>query len=372
MGYFNFYGGKIWKENRLTKNNLFCIEVENEINRDIYLEESDIITPGLYDIHCHLWGQKDAVTNHELLSVSFEHMLSTGVIGCSDAGSYGYNDWIQADRMWSLRPDSIKSWINIFPDGLIYHNRPFNFPSADQINKEKLIELYSTHKKRLLGFKLMQGQSEGSIEKEREWLKLAREVADMAGTNIMVHITNSLLDVRETLEYMKKGDIISHAYNNSGCKGKIIDDQGNIFDEVVDARKRGVLFELSQGRRHFSYKVYQQAHDIGFEPDFIATDINMTCYRKIPMVDLVYVISKVIAAGMDKEIALRAAIDNPSKYMKMEKDYKQNLLVLKMVNQPTIYQDTILKELDSKSICADWRYRASYCVYKNHCIFINK
>ena len=90
MSIWNFIGGQLWSEGGLRQNERFSIEVKDEPSREILLNPGDVITPGLYDIHCHLWGQKDTFGKGSLISLSPEHLLADGIAGCADAGSYGY------------------------------------------------------------------------------------------------------------------------------------------------------------------------------------------------------------------------------------------------------------------------------------------
>jgi len=368
MGIWKFYGGRIWQNSQLKNNDVFMIEVNQENNKTFELDDDDVITPGFYDIHCHIWGQKDAFGKGSLISLSPGHLLSTGIFGCADAGSYGYYDWLEANRLWRQSSLAIKSWINILPESLTTPEKPYTLPEA--IDQGRLLALCQEHRDSLLGIKFMHGLANGDQEKERAWLRIAHNIARQAKTAFMVHMTGSTLDIRETLEMLEAGDIISHAYNYGGPGGVMLDKNGEIIPEVLEAKKRGVLFDMAPAFRHFSFKVYNKAHIVGLDPDFIATDNNIRDYRKMPMKDIVHLLSQMIAAGMDYEAAFQAAIDTPRKYMGFGENYKENMVILKYVQTETIYQDTILRDPPPIYLKSDWTYKAKYGVYRNECIFM--
>ena len=366
MSVWEFIGGQIWKDGSLCENKQFTIEVERESDREIFLERDDVIIPGFFDGHCHLWGQKDTFGKGSFISLSAEHVMADGIVGCADAGSYGYTDWENADRIWRMSRLNIKSWINILPEGLTRARRT----SPEEIDTERLIELFNSHKDRLLGFKLMHGFAPDRPDWERGWLHIAREVADKAGAHLMVHLTGSVLPIGETIACLRKGDILSHIYNAAGPGGIIVGEDGRVLPEVFAARNKGVLFEMSSAFRHFSFDMYRRAHEVGLEPDIIATDNTLRDYGKLPLIDIAHLVSKMIAAGMAREEALRAAIDTPRQYMGFEENYTGNAVLLKYVHEKTLFQDTTLDEPAPIVLEGQGYYRPTHGILNNQCVFI--
>ena len=364
MSIWNFIGGQLWSEGGFRQNERFSIEVKDEPSREILLNPGDVITPGLYDIHCHLWGQKDTFGKGSLISLSPEHLLADGIAGCADAGSYGYTDWESADRLWRLSALNIKSWINVLPEGLTAAGRS----APENIDLDRLVNLFERHAGRVLGFKLMHGLASDRPDWERGWLDIAREAADRVGTKLMVHLTGSILPIGETIAHLRKGDILSHIYNAAGPGGIIVGEDGNILPEVFEARRRGILFEASSAFRHFSFVVYRRAHEAGLEPDIIATDNNLRDYRKLPLIGLAHLVSKLTAAGMDKTAALKAAIDTPRLCMDMKEDVAGNVVLLREIRENVVFQDTVLKNPAPVFLESDRYYRATFSILNNRCI----
>ena len=77
-------------------------------------------------------------------------------------------------------------------------------------------------------------------------MRRARAAADEAGLPIMIHIGGSDLPLKEFLALMKKGDVVTHSFN-SHPHGLLDFLSGMLTPEVVEARQRGVLFDVRHG-----------------------------------------------------------------------------------------------------------------------------
>lgn len=366
MSQWKFIGGKIWQNGHLINNAGFSISVTNETSKVIELDNEDILIPGYYDLHCHVWGQKNAYGVGSVISISPDHLLSTGIVACADAGSYGYNDWEEANRIWTYSPITIKSWLNVIPESLTTPGIPYT--TADQVNKERLISLFERNRASLIGYKFMHGLMPTS-DQEHEYLALAREVADATGGRIMIHLTGSKIPIQETIGYLKPGDILSHVFNYGKPFGVIIDENGEIIPEVIEAQKRGILLESSSAFRHFSFQSFEAARDAGINADIIATDNNLRDFRRQPLFDITHFMSKMVADGMNIEKALKAAIDTPCEIMGLNISYDKNVVLLRHITGDFDYQDTTLKDPAPIVIHRHFSYQIEYGIYNNWCVF---
>lgn len=366
MGQWTITGGKIWRKGHLEKNSHFTIDVENDNNRIIDLGSEDILIPGYYDIHCHIWGQRNAYGLGSIISISPDHLLSTGIVACADAGSYGYKDWEEANRSWNFSPITVKSWINLIPESLTTPGIPYT--QADQVDKEKLVDIYDHNKDHLIGFKFIHGLLK-KPEEERAYLEMAAELGERTGARLMVHMTGSSLPIQETIHYLKPGDIMSHIFNDGRPGGIILDEKGEVIPEVIQAQKDGILLESSSAFRHFSFRPFFAAQKIGLNADIIATDNNLRDYRKQPLFDITHFLTKMVAGGMDLEKALAAAIDKPCEIMGLSTAYDKNVVVLRHQKGSFTFQDTTLKDPEPIVITSDFNYQVEYGVYSNYCVF---
>ena len=84
------------------------------------------------------------------------------------------------------------------------------------------------------------------------------------------------------LAELKPGDVVTYVCSTP----KIIDEDGRIFSEVLEARRRGIWFDVANGRTdHLRWDTFDEIMSTGFWPDTISTDgffrvfviIQMSC-----------------------------------------------------------------------------------------------
>jgi dihydroorotase len=110
---------------------------------------------------------------------------------------------------------------------------------------------------------------------------------------------------------MDAGDIYTHAYH--AYKSTIIDpDTRTIHPDVLDARRRGVLFDVGHGQGAFSWTVTEICAKEQFWPDIIGTDLHTGSHRG-PAYDLPSVMSKFLFLGMPLDKVVKAATSTPAK-----------------------------------------------------------
>lgn len=108
---------------------------------------------------------------------------------------------------------------------------------------------------------------------------------------------------------LRKGDVFTHYLN--GHPHGILDANGKILPEVLDARTRGVFFDPAQGGGHFSFDVAEKSLAQDFLPDTISTDLtNTSAYG--PVYDLPTQVSKFMALGMGLDKAIELVTSKPA------------------------------------------------------------
>ncbi len=90
----------------------------------------------------------------------------------------------------------------------------------------------------------------------------------------------------------------------------IIDDAGHILPEVTAARKRGVRFDLGNGRTgHLRWDIAERVLKAGFLPDTMSTDWTPEA-RTVQVFDFPNVMSKFLMLGMSiDQVAACATIN---------------------------------------------------------------
>ena len=87
----------------------------------------------------------------------------------------------------------------------------------------------------------------------------------------MVHMGQSVSPLPDLLAVLKRGDIVTHIY--SPPPHGIFDASGRLLPAVLDARRRGIRFDVGNGlNRHLTWDVAERATRAGLWPDTISTD----------------------------------------------------------------------------------------------------
>ena len=78
---------------------------------------------------------------------------------------------------------------------------------------------------------------------------------------------------------------------------------------MLNARKRGVLFDIGHGGGSFSFKTTRAMLANGFYPDTISSDVHTLCIEG-PAFDLVTTMSKFLCMGMELHDVIAASTMN--------------------------------------------------------------
>jgi dihydroorotase len=144
-------------------------------------------------------------------------------------------------------------------------------------------------------------------------LKLAQSVAGPLGVPIMIHMGQSTTPLPELLAVLKRGDIVTHTY--SPPPNGILDGGGRLLPAVLDARKRGIWFDVGNGlNKHITWDVADRATRAGFWPDTISTDWVPTG-RADQIFNFGTVLSKFLLLGMPLARVIACATSNAVKAM---------------------------------------------------------
>jgi dihydroorotase len=126
-------------------------------------------------------------------------------------------------------------------------------------------------------------------------LEMALQVANEVGMPLMAHIDHPPPSYAEVVEMLRPGDVLTHAFRpfpNAPCNA-----QGTIKPVVLEARKRGVLFDIGHGMGSFSFKTARAMLANGFYPDTISSDVHALCIDG-PAFDQVTTMSKFLCLGV--------------------------------------------------------------------------
>ncbi|CAN5835077.1 amidohydrolase/deacetylase family metallohydrolase [soil metagenome] len=262
-----------------------------------------LIVPGLVDLHVHVyWGVTD-------LSIRpGPSDLARGATTVVDAGSAGANTF-PGFREYVIEPAEgrILAFLNISAMGQVDtslgENHDLRYVLAD-----RAAECARANTDLVVGVKV----------RLTEWLtgpnaiqalERAVEAGEAAGVPVMAHIGDSTATIEQVLTRLRPGDMVTHAFTDRA--NGIFDDRGRVHAATVEARVRGVLFDIGHGAGSFSFARAEAALADGFRPDTISSDLHRYNVDG-PVHDLVTTLSKFLHLGLPLPEVIAMATTAPA------------------------------------------------------------
>lgn len=247
------------------------------------------VCPGLIDLHGHWWEGSSWGIDPDIC-------LNHGVTTAVDAGTTGFISLPAFRRMQvSAATVRVLAFVNIsaigIPTTLVGELEDIRF--ARPLETSRVIEI---NRELCVGVKIREGTMTGVHGTEA--LNKALEAANSTRLPLMVHITKGA-DTRDILRRLRPGDIVTHCFQGRG-DGILSSDDHHLLPEVVDARKRGVQFDIGHGAGAFSWDVARRAFEYFFYPDTISTDLHRFSIARWAF-DMPSVMSKFLHLGMPLE-----------------------------------------------------------------------
>jgi len=139
-------------------------------------------------------------------------------------------------------------------------------------------------------------------------LRRAQEVASAFGLPVMIHMGQTISPIGKLMALLKSGDVVTHMF--APPPNSIIDDDGHILPEVMAARKRGVRFDVGNGRTgHLRWDIADRVLKAGFLPDTFSTDWTPEG-RTAQIINFENVMSKFLMLGMPMDRVIACATVN--------------------------------------------------------------
>ena len=272
-----------------------------------------LVCPGLVDLHLHCYFRG------HVLGVDADALApASGTTTFVDAGSCGALGFL-GFREYVIRPAAarILAFLNISAIGLqsvgIDRNEVGENDDERFLHGAAAIEMIEKNRDLIAGVKVRMYTGLRSLAP----LACAKEVADRVGLPLMVHIASGMPPFREMLPLLKPGDIVTHIYHGGG--DALLDERDRIRDEFIEARARGILFDVGLDRVHTDFEVARKAISQGFDPHFLGTDLT-TSNRHITG-DMPTTISKFVGLGLALEDALAKSTLAPAAVLRRAEDF---------------------------------------------------
>jgi dihydroorotase len=257
------------------------------------------VTPGLVDIHVHVYagtGQRNAYSgDNSVYPDGFT--FRTGVTTVADAGSSGWRNFPDfKEHVIDRAHTRVFAFLNIVGKGMGGGKIEQDLTdmdakaTADQATKNRGV---------VVGVKTAHYRGP-------EWTPVERAVEAGTIANIPVMVDFGTFRPERpyqdlVLKKLRPGDISTHMYLDSV---PMIDDNGKLMPYLLEARKRGVIFDVGHGAGSFLWRQAVPAIAQGFPPDSISTDLHISSMNA-GMKDMTNVMSKFLNMNipLDKVIA---------------------------------------------------------------------
>jgi dihydroorotase len=276
--------------------------------------EGKLVTPGLIDLHAHVfpYGSAIGIPADELIPFQ----ATTTMVSAGDAGANN----LAAFRRYVVAQTRTRlyAFVHIANAGLA----PFPVPELYNIEFAQVdaaAKAIAENADIVLGAKVR--MSENVIAQNKtEPLRRAIAACQIAGPGfkVMCHIggveTQGLM--AEILDLLRPGDILTHCYsgapNIAGAFTNIVQN-GALLPAALNAKRRGVIFDVGHGGGSFDYTIAEAAIAAGATPDTISSDIHVFSGNTPGMPYLTWVMSKFLNMGFTLEQVVTMATANPAK-----------------------------------------------------------
>src|ERR1700733_5510297 len=278
VGDIGFAGGKVAK---------IAPRLEPDAATDVRDVSGRIIVPGLIDLHTHVyWGGTS-------LGIDAEKFCRTsGVTTAIDTGSAGAGNFA-GFRKHVIEPSAVRilAYLHVSFAGIYAFSSRVMVGESEEIRLMApidAIEVANANRDIIVGIKVRVG-ARASGRSGTVPLDIALQVADELGMPVMAHIDDPPPSYDEVIARLRPGDVLTHAFRP--FPNAPITAQGKVKPAVLDARGRGVLFDIGHGKGSFAFNAAGARLANVFFTDTISSDVHKLCING-PAFDQVTTMSK--------------------------------------------------------------------------------
>ena len=266
-----------------------------------------LVVPGLIDLHTHVyWGGTSLGVD------ASEVARRSGTTTFVDAGSAGPGNFPGFRRhVIEASPLRIIPFLNVsFPGIFAFSAGVMVGECADLrlLDPRECVRVVKANRDLVAGVKVRVGRNAGGASGAAP-LDMALEVAEETGLPVMAHLDHPPPSRLEVLSRLRRGDILTHCFRP--FPNAPVEAGGRIREEVLEARRRGVIFDIGHGSGSFGFRTAEAMLAAGFLPDAISSDVH-TLSINGPAFDQLVTMSKFLCLGMELVDVIRASTAAPA------------------------------------------------------------
>jgi len=266
-----------------------------------------IVTPGLIDLHTHVFDGVAANGVHPDIAG-----VHAGVTTVVDAGSSGCATFSAFPRHILPKCETeVIPLLHICQTGLATNP---DIIAESSIDLESTLKVAREHQGLIKGIKARMVSPALEIF-GMEMPRLAKRAARESGVPLMVHIgdTTKRYDpnvIRELLPLLEPGDIVTHLFTAN--PGGVLDTNGKLVPEAKELAARGVWLDTAHGRMNFGFNVGRRVLDQGLTPHCISTDLTIPG-RANTVHSKVEIMARFLGMGFTLEQVIAMSTVNPAR-----------------------------------------------------------
>lgn len=272
------------------------------------------VTPGLVDIHTHLYYSTALQSNLHGDPSSYAGFRAvhpdgftfrTGVTTAVDVGSSGWRNFPEfKERVIGLSKTRVYAMLNIVGSGMAGREKVEQ--NLNDMSAEDTARVAKQYPADIVGVKTAHYAGP-------EWTPVDNTVKAASLANIVVMVDFGSFRPERPFEELvtrrlRPGDMYTHFFT---APAPLLDAQGKVRSFLYEARKRGVKFDVGHGAGSFSWRNAVPTVTQGFWPDSISTDLHQSSMNA-GMKDMLNVMSKILNLGVPLYEVIRMSTINPA------------------------------------------------------------
>ena len=268
------------------------------------------VTPGLIDIHGHVFAGTDPDGQLEngffsLPADGFTFRVGvTTIVDCGDSGAETFE--LFKKNVIDKSQTRVLAFLNISRKGMYGDENSLQQQNNSFFDPVLAADVAKHYPDLIVGFKVAHYH-------KSDWVAVDRtiEAGKLANLPIIVDFGGAVprLSLEELfLRKMRPGDIFTHTYGELiKTKETIVDlTTKKLYPHVLEARKRGIIFDVGHGGGSFTFSQAIPATQQGFFPETISTDLH-TGSMNSAMKDQLNVMSKFMSMDMTLANVVKAS-----------------------------------------------------------------
>ena len=256
------------------------------------------VTPGLIDLHTHHFSPVPYVD-------ADVYGIPNGVTTVVDAGTAGADNFEHFKSAVIERTQvRVLALLNICRQGMVTHAEQ----DPLQLRAEPCAVVMKEYPDEIVGIKA--AHYDGT---DYEGIEQAVKAGEMTSRPVMIdYHRHPARNYRGLLSRLRPGDTHTHMY---GRHTPQMDDRGVVYDYILEARERGVQFDLGHGRFSFWFSTADRLIPQGHIPNTISTDVHRGSFY-LPRATMPVTMSKLLNLGLMINQVIEMSTSAPARWMK--------------------------------------------------------